>query len=162
MVSSMRLYAAFAVIMLSTALSHQVFAGQQEEEVEKTVKGASAAAASFSESRDKDAVLQWYSDDYQGIQDGETETKAAIDTWLDAYGAELQQGSRLYFIGAVSNLKPTVIGSLAWATYDYVFQAVRNGELEGQDIGKCTGLLRKEATRWLIFHEHCSKAKPVK
>ena len=33
---------------------------------------------------------------------------------------------------------------------------------EGQDVGKCTGLLRKEAARWLIFHEHCSKAKPLK
>ena len=162
MILRMRLDAAFTVIILSVLLSHQVFAGQEEEQVEKTIKGASAATASFPESRDKEAVLKWYADDYQGIQDGEMETKEAIDTWLNAYGEELRQGSRLYFIGAVSNLKPTVIGSFAWATYDYVFQAVRNGELEGQDVGKCTGLLRKEAARWLIFHEHCSKAKPLK
>ena len=158
----MRLPALCIFIVISVASSVPVFAGQDEEATERTLKAASAAAASFPESRDKEAVLQWYGDDYQGIQDGEMETKEAIDTWLNAYGEELRQGSRLYFIGAVSNLKPTVIGSFAWATYDYVFQAVRNGELEGQDVGKCTGLLRKEAARWLIFHEHCSKAKPPK
>jgi hypothetical protein len=38
-----------------------------------------------------------------------------------------------------------------------VFQAVRKGELEGQDFGQCTTILRKEGSTWLIQHEHCSK-----
>ena len=155
----MRLPALCIVMVISGASSVPVFAGQDEEAVERTIKAASSAAATFSETRDKQAVLQWYSDNYEGTQDGETETKAAIEKWLDAYGSELQQGSRLHFLGAVSNLKPTVSGTLAWATYDYLFQAIRNGELEGQDVGKCTGLLKKEGSRWLIFHEHCSKTR---
>ena len=155
----MRLPVICIVIVISLASRVPVLAGQDEDAVEGTIRGASSAAATFSETRDKQAVLQWYSDDYEGTQDGETETKAAIEKWLDAYGSELQQGSRLHFLGAVSNLKPAVAGTLAWATYEYLFQAIRNGELEGQDTGKCTALLRKEGSRWLIFHEHCSKTR---
>jgi hypothetical protein len=43
-----------------------------------------------------------------------------------------------------------------------VFQAIRKGELEAQDSGQCTTLLRKEGSVWLIFHEHCSKARLAK
>jgi ketosteroid isomerase-like protein len=100
-----------------------------------------------------------YTQDYLGIQDGEAETRDSIEKWLADYESELKRGSTLRFISAVSNLKPGVAGAMAWATYDYVFQAIRNGELEGQDAGKCTSLLRKEASTWLIFHEHCSKTR---
>ena len=120
------------------------------------------ASATFSETRDKQAVLKLYTNDYVGIQDGETETRESIEKWLSDYESELNKGSNLRFISAVSNLKPGVAGFTAWATYDYVFQAIRNGVLEGQDVGKCTNLLRKEASTWLIFHEHCSKTKLAK
>jgi hypothetical protein len=75
------------------------------------------------------------------------------------YEAELNKGSTLRFIGAVSNLLVRMLSPTAWVTYDYVFQAVRKGELEAQDSGLCTALLRKEGSAWLIFHEHCSKTR---
>ena len=100
-----------------------------------------------------------YTDDYVGNQDGLQENKAAIEQWLNDYESELKQGNRLRFIGAVSNLKTGLEGSTAWAMYDYVFQAVRDGELESQDAGSCTSLLRKEDSVWRIFHDHCSKSK---
>ena len=34
------------------------------------------------------------------------------------------------------------------------------GELDAQDRGRCTSVLRKEPSGWLIQHEHCSKTKP--
>lgn len=135
------------------------WAGPDEEAIERTIREAAKAAATFSETKDKQAVLKLYTEDYEGAQDGETETKGAIEKWLNEYEAELKQGSNLRFIGAVSNLKTGFAASLAWVTYDYLFQAIRSGELEGQDAGKCTALLRKEATAWLIFHEHCSKTR---
>ncbi len=139
--------------------SASVWAGSGEEAIEGTIREAAKAAATFSETKDKQAVLKLYTEDYEGTQDGETETKAAIEKWLNDYEAELQQGSKLRFIGVVSNLKTGFAEPLAWVTYDYLFQAIRNGELEGQDTGKCTALLRKEASAWLIFHEHCSKTR---
>jgi len=120
------------------------------------------AAATFSETKDKQAVLKLYTKDYVGIQDGETETRDSIEKWLSDYESELNKGSKLRFISVVSNLEVRIPGPTAWATYDYVFQAIRKGELEAQDSGQCTTILRKEGVTWLIQHEHCSKARPIK
>ena len=139
--------------------SVSAWAGQDEEDVQRAVTQAVAGTATFSESRDKQSVLMLYTDDYVGNQDGLQENKAAIEQWLNDYESELKQGNRLRFIGAVSNLKTGLEGSTAWAMYDYVFQAVRDGELESQDAGSCTSLLRKEDSVWRIFHDHCSKSK---
>lgn len=142
--------------------SVSAWAGQDEEAVQRAVTQAVSGTATFSESRDKQSVLMLYTDDYVGNQDGLPETKAAIEQWLNDYESELKQGNRLRFIGAVSNLKIGLEGSTAWAMYDYVFQAVRDGEFESQDAGSCTSLLRKENSAWRIFHDHCSKSKPAR
>lgn len=142
--------------------SLSAWAGQDDEAVHRTITQAVAGTATFSESRDKQAVLALYTDDYVGSQDGQAETKAAIEQWLTDYESELKQGNRLRFIGAVSNLKAGLEGSTAWAIYDYVFHAIRDGEIEGQDAGTCTSLLRKEQSTWRIFHDHCSKSKTMK
>jgi ketosteroid isomerase-like protein len=148
------------LVIIALAQPHAlVWAGADDDMIEKTIKAAVTGAATFSESRDKQAVLQLYAGDYEGIQDGQLETKDAIEQWLMDYESELKQGTTLRFIGHVSNLRLHHDGPTAWATYDYIFQAVRHGELEGQDAGKCTSLLRREDSVWRIFHEHCSKTK---
>ncbi|HSV91362.1 MAG TPA: nuclear transport factor 2 family protein [Nitrospiraceae bacterium] len=151
-----------ALLMVCLSWTAVAWAAEEREAIEKTVKDAAMAAATFSETRDKQAVLKLYTKDYSGIQDGETETRDAIDKWLSDYESDLNKGSSLRFISIVSNLHVRMLGSAAWATYDYVFQAIRKGELEAQDSGQCTTLLRKEGSTWLIQHEHCSKARPMK
>lgn len=148
-----------AALMVWLSWTAVAWSAGDEAAIESAIKEAARATATFSETRDAQAVLKLYAQDYLGIQDGEAETRESIEKWLADYESELKRGSTLRFISAVSNLKPGFAGSLAWATYDYVFQAIRNGELEGQDAGKCTSLLRKEASAWLIFHEHCSKTR---
>jgi ketosteroid isomerase-like protein len=146
-------------LMVPAWASVCAWAGQDEETIAQTITAAVTGAATFSETRDRQAVLSLYADDYEGIQDGQAEKKEAIENWLLEYESELKQGSTLRFIGTVSHVRLHHDGPTAWATYDYVFQAVRHGQLEGQDSGKCTSLLRKEASVWRIFHEHCSKTK---
>ena len=152
------------ILLLMVCLSWTAVAWSAEEgaAIERIVKEAAMASATFSETRDKQAVLKLYSKDYVGIQDGETEWRDSIEKWLSDYEAELDKGSTLRFIGAVSNLHVRMPGPTAWATYDYVFQAIRKGELEAQDSGQCTALLRKEDSVWLIFHEHCSRTRLAK
>ncbi len=151
-------------VVLVACLSWAAAAWSAEDKgiIEKTIKEAAMASATFSETRDKQAVLKLYTKDYVGIQDGETETRESVEKWLADYESELNKGSTLRFISVVSNLHVRAPGPTAWATYDYVFQAVRNGELEGSDAGKCTALLRKEGSTWLIQHEHCSKLRLMK
>ncbi len=149
----------YVLLMLFLSWTGQAWSAEEGAAIEKTIKDAAMAAATFSETRDKQAVLKLYSKDYVGIQDGETETRDSIEQWLADYDAELSKGSALRFIGSVSRVNVRMTGLMAWATYDYVFQAVRKGELEAQDSGQCTALLRKDSSAWLIFHEHCSKPR---
>ena len=153
---------ACAVLMACLLWTSVAWSVEEEEAVEMAIKNAAMAASTFSETRDKQAVLKLYAKDYVGIQDGETETRESIEKWLSDYDAELSKGSTLRFINAMSTLRVRVPGATAWATYNYVFQAVRKGELEGQDSGQCTTILRKEGSTWLIQHEHCSKTRLTK
>lgn len=152
----------YALLMVCLSWTSVAWSAEEGAAIERTVKEAAMAAATFSDTRDKQAVLNLYTKDYVGIQDGETETRDAIEKWLSDYESELTNGSTLRFIGAVSNLRVRIPSPTAWATYDYVFQAIRKGELEAQDSGQCTTILRKEGSAWLIQHEHCSKTRPVK
>ena len=150
------------LLMLCLSWTSIVRAVEEGDSIQKTIKEAAMAASTFSESGDKPAVLKLYTKDYIGIQDGETETRESIEKWLSDYESELKNGSSLRFISSLSNLQVRIPGPMAWATYDYVFQAIRKGELEGQDSGQCTTLLRKEGSTWLIQHEHCSKTRLTK
>jgi len=151
-----------ALLMLWLSWASVAWATEEGEAIEKTIKDAAMAAATFSDTKNKQAVLKLYTKDYVGIQDGETETRDSIEKWLSDYESELNKGSQLRFISIVSNLQVRIPGPTAWATYDYVFQAIRKGELEAQDAGQCTTLLRKEGSTWLIQHEHCSKTRLTK
>ena len=153
-------YVAFLMRITCVLLAAPAWAGLDEDAVEKVLLAEAKSSATFAETRDRQTVLKLYTADYSGVQDGELETRETIEKWLSEYGAALDKGSRVHFLGAVTNLSIHVAGSTAWATYDYVFQAIRNGELDAQDRGKCTSVLRKEASGWLIQHEHCSKTKP--
>ena len=135
-------------------------AGVDEEAIEQVLLAEAKSSATFAETRDKQAVLKLYTTDFSGVQDGEAETRDTIEQWLSDYGSALEQGSRVHFLGTVSNLSTHISGPTAWTTYDYVFQAIKNGELDAQEHGKCTSILRKERLDWLIRHEHCSKTKP--
>lgn len=158
----MKNFCAVAVVMACLSWTAVVWSADEGAAIEKVVKEAAMASATYSETRDRQAVLKLYTKDYIGIQDGETETRESIEKWFSDYESELNKGNTLRFINVVSNLRVRVPGPTAWATYDYVFQAVRKGELEGQDSGQCTTLLRKEGSAWLIQHEHCSKTRPMK
>ena len=148
------------VLMIgSMVCAAPAWAGPEEDAVEKVLLAEAKSASAFAETRDIQTVLKLYTADYSGVQDGEIETREIIEKWLSEYGSALEKGTRVHFLGAISNLNTRVAGSTAWATYDYVFQAIRNGELDAQDRGLCTAVLRKEASGWLIQHEHCSKTK---
>lgn len=139
------------------------WAAPEEEAVRQVVLGTVKAIADFPSTRDDQSVLGHYSKDYVGVQDGESETLEAVRNWLKEYGSLLDQGSSIRYAGEISDLSIRVAGGTAWATYRYVFQMLSAGQVQGEDRGLCTNILRKEATGWVIQHEHCSqkrKAQP--
>lgn len=89
----------FGLLMLCLLWPAVSRSAEEAEAIERTVKDAAMAAATFSETRDKQSVLKLYTKDYVGIQDGETETRDSIEKWLSDYDAELNKGSTLRFRG---------------------------------------------------------------
>ena len=155
--------AAVVVILavVLTGIAPSVRAGQDEDAITALLLDAAKVTADFSRTRDAQSVLKMYAPDYVGVQDGEEETLETVQKWLADYGAELDKGSPIRFLGEVYGIKVRVSGLLAWATYDYVFKLVSNDEIQTEDRGRCTSILRKEGANWLIQHEHCSKTKPA-
>jgi ketosteroid isomerase-like protein len=157
-----RLALVVAIVALPAFAGSLALAGQDEEAIQALLIESAKATSEFSRTRDAQSVLKAYAKDYVGIQDGEAETRETIEKWLTDYGAELDKGNPTRFLGEVFGLKVRVSGPLAWATYDYVFKLVANGDIHTEDRGLCTSILRKEGSAWLIQHEHCSKPRPAK
>ena len=83
-IGSLRMKSPLAVVIVMACLSWTVVAWSADEgaAIEKVVKEAAMASATYSEIRDKQAVLKLYTKDYVGIQDGETETRESIEKWF--------------------------------------------------------------------------------
>ncbi len=75
------------------------------------IKEAAKATSIFSETREAQAVLKLYAQDYLGVQDGEAETRNSIEECLADYKSELKRRSTLRLISTVSNLKQILHGS---------------------------------------------------
>ena len=91
-------------------------AAGDEEAIEAVLLAEAKSSATFVETKDKGAVLKLYTADYSGVQDGEVETRDTIEKWLSEYGSALEQGNRVHFLGAVSNLNTHISGPTAWAS----------------------------------------------
>ena len=106
----------WVLLIASVVCATSALAGPEEDAVEKVLLAEAKSAAAFAETKDAQTVLKLYTADYNGVQDGELETRETIEKWLAEYGAVLDKGSRVHFLGAISNLKAHVAGSTAWAT----------------------------------------------
>ena len=71
--SSMNTRLIYALLMMCLSWTAVAWSAEEGEAIERTIKEAAMAAATFSETRDKQAVLKLYTKDYVGIQDGETD-----------------------------------------------------------------------------------------
>lgn len=149
-------------VLLVLLLGAPARAADDDAAIRALLIDTARATSEFSRTRDANAVLQSYAKDYMGIQDGEKETIETVQQWLADYGAELDKGSPVRFIGEVFGIQVRLSDVMAWATYDYVFKMVRDGEIQGHDRGLCTSVLRKEAHSWVIQHEHCSRPRPAR
>ncbi|OQW57362.1 MAG: hypothetical protein A4S17_12825 [Proteobacteria bacterium HN_bin10] len=143
-------------LLLGSAVAR---AATEDEAVRQVILQTVRAVAEFPASRDRHAVLRLYAKDYSGFQDGEAETLDAVRAWLEEYEGLLAQGSSVRYAGDITDLTVRLSETTAWATYQYVFQVLSAGQVQGEDKGLCTNILKKEAGAWLILHEHCSQAR---
>jgi ketosteroid isomerase-like protein len=134
---------------------------KEEALITATLNDIANAEAQFGKTKDPASVLRFYTEDYAGIKDGKSETLKDQETYLSEIRGRINLGEPIGISSKFMNIKPSVAGSLGWATYEYEYKIVRSGVLQRYSQGQCTTIFRKQGDSWLIRHEHCSTASPA-
>jgi len=134
---------------------------QEEALIAATLNVIANAESQFSKTKDAASILRFYTEDYAGIKDGKSETVQDQKKYLAEVLEQINSGEPIGVSSKFMNIKPSAIGRLGWATYEYEYKVIRRGVLQHFSQGQCTAIFRKEADSWLIRHEHCSTASPT-
>lgn len=134
---------------------------EEEALIVTTLNNVANAESQFSRTKDSVSILRFYTQDYAGIKDGKSETVKDQETYLAEVLDQINLGEPIGISSKVMNIKPSVAGSLGWATYEYEYKIVRRGVLQRFSQGQCTAIFRKQTDSWLIRHEHCSRVSPT-
>ncbi len=102
------------------------------------------------------SVFRFYTKDYSAIQDGVSQTLKDVEKELSEFREQMDLGAPVGMSAKVTNITSHVSGNVAWATYDFTHKIGTGGEALLQMEGKCTTVLQKQGTTWLMQHEHCS------
>jgi ketosteroid isomerase-like protein len=162
----------FALILIhagigkaDTSLSQQNPKGdvitQEEALIAATLNDIANVETQFAKTKDSASVLRFYTEDYAGIKDGKSETVKDQEKYLAEILGRINLGEPIGISSKFMNIKPSVAGSLGWATYEYEYKIVRSGVLQRFSQGQCTTIFRKQGDSWLIRHEHCSTVSPI-
>lgn len=134
---------------------------QEEALIVTTLNDIANAETQFSKTKEAASVLRFYTEDFAGIKDGKSETDKDQNQYLAEVLVQINSDEPIGISSKFMNIKPSAIGRLGWATYEYEYKVIRSGVLQRFSQGLCTAIFRKQGDSWLIRHEHCSTARPT-
>ena len=134
---------------------------QEEGLIVTMLNNVANAESQFSKTKDSVSILRFYTQDYAGIKDGKSETVKDQKIYLAEVLEQINSDEPIGISFKVMNIKPSAIGPLGWATYEYEYKVIRSGVLQRFSQGQCTAIFRKQGDSWLIRHEHCSTTSPA-
>lgn len=126
-----------------------------------TLNKVANAESQFSKTKDSASVLGFYTEDFSGIKEGKSEALKDRQKSLAEVLEQIRSDEPISISSRVTNIKPSAIGRLGWATYEYEYKILRSGVLQRFSQSLCTAIFRKQGDSWLIRHEHCSTASPT-
>ncbi len=135
-------------------------ASRDAAEVAKAIAGSAKALSDFPRTRNRGAVLSFYAKTYTVVENGEESSLEGEKELLSELLDQMEEGQEVGISSMVRNIQVRVAGKIAWATYDYEFKIALRGGDWGADEGKCTSILVKPGSAWLLEHEHCSSLCP--
>lgn len=128
--------------------------------VRRTIEASARAFTEFTRTRSIESVLAFYAKDFTGIENGQD---AGLDNQrelLEELRDQLSGGASVGLSFRATNVEVRVTGSIAWATYDYLFRIAAADGAWDEEEGKCSSVLEKSGSSWLFKHEHCSSRCP--
>ena len=146
----------FILICFSLMLYSPTWAGSDEDLIRTLITDQAKAFSDFPRSRDKQAVLKFFSQDYSSVTDGQVGNLKDMEKDLSDFEKQINLGNPLNISDRVSNINVQVSGVLAWATFNDEVKISVMDKTVVDEQGKCTGIYQKKGTQWLIQHEHCS------
>lgn len=131
----------FALILIhadigkaDTSLSQQNPKGdvitQEEALIAATLNDNANAESQFYKTKDSVSILRFYTQDYAGIKDGQPKTVKDQEKYLAEVLDRINLGEAIGISFKVMNIKPSVAGSLEWATFEYEYKIVKSGVLQ--------------------------------
>lgn len=129
---------------------------KDEAAIVKIINDNAKALTEFPRNRNRKALQKNYAEDFEGINDDKSESSEETKKFFSDLEEQLNLGSPIGILNQVSNIKTHIYETVGWATYDYSLKIGIGGAVVVSDQGKCTSILKKQGTAWLIQHEHCS------
>jgi len=129
--------------------------------IAQIIEDNAKAWTNFPRTRDKQALEKYYAEDYAGINDGKAANPKDSEKFISDLEEQLNLGSPIGILNQVTNIKVQMHDNISWATYDFKLKIGMGGAVIVSDDGKCTSILKKEGSKWLIHHEHCSTPRQV-
>jgi ketosteroid isomerase-like protein len=146
--------------MLSCSKITEYETSQAKIEVEAVMKEIEQAWVNLPKTKDNNAVLKHYTQDYIGFKGGTPESLKVLEDYLKSIVEQVNLGAPLGISYQMTDIK---IGApsrdFAWVTYDDEMKWGNAGAVLRDDKTRCTALLRRDSD-WQVFHEHCSTIGP--
>jgi len=129
---------------------------QEETLIEKKIIDLANASTQFPKTKDSQSILRFYSQEYEGINNGKSESLKDTEKYLADVLERINLGEPIGISSKVANIKTSVTSTSGWATYSYEFKFGSGGAVLQSNQGQCTAIFKKQGDSWLIQHEHCS------
>lgn len=133
---------------------------QEQAAIEQKLVDLANANTEFPHTKDSQSILRFYSQDYEGINNGKSESLKDTEKYLSDVLERINLGEPIGISSRVTNIKTSVTGHSGWGTYEYEYKLGSGGAVLQTNQGQCTTIFRKQGDAWLIQHEHCSTANP--
>lgn len=152
----------FVVILIQGCTEKEESTGsgktQEQAAIEQTLIDLANANTEFPRTKDSKSILRFYSQDYEGISNGKSESLKDIEKFLSDVLERINLGEPIGISSKVTNIKSSVTGPSDWTTYEFEYKLGSGGAALQTNQGQCTTIFRKQGDSWLIRHEHCSTA----
>ena len=135
-------------------------ASREAAAVQRTIEASARAFTEFTRTRSIESVLAFYAKDFTGIENGQDAGLDSQRELLEDLRDQLSDGASVGLSFRATNVEVRVTGSIAWATYDYLFRIAASDGAWDEEEGKCSSVLEKSGASWLFKHEHCSSLCP--
>jgi ketosteroid isomerase-like protein len=133
---------------------------QEQAAIEQLLIDLANANTQFPRTKDPKSILRFYSQDYEGISEGKSESLKDTEKYLADVLECINLGEPIGISSKVANIKTSVTSTLGWVIYSYEYKVGSGGAVLQTIQGQCTTIFKKQGNTWLIRHEHCSTANP--